>query len=90
MCCLASGERSRVTEGPHRSVCVCVCVAAIDGSVSQREVSLQKELDEERQRYQNLLKEFSRLEQRYDNLKEEMSLSKVTRLLTIVNLVICL
>lgn len=66
-------------------VCVCVCVAAIDGSVS-----LQNELDAERQRYQNLLKEFSRLEQRYDNLKEEMSLSKVTRLLTSLNLIICL
>lgn len=39
---------------------------------------MQKELDQERQRYQNLLKEFSRLEQRYDNLKEEVSLSKVT------------
>ncbi|XP_070781125.1 unconventional myosin-Vb [Enoplosus armatus] len=48
-----------------------------DGSsVSQRESSLQTELDEERQRYQNLLKEFSRLEQRYDNLKEEVSLAK--------------
>lgn len=41
-------------------------------------VSLQSELDKERERYQNLLKEFSRLEQRYDNLKEEMSLNKVT------------
>lgn len=51
----------------------------VDGSiVSQKETSLQKELDQERQRYQNLLKEFSRLEQRYDNLKEEVSLSKVT------------
>uniref|UniRef100_A0A3Q4GUJ0 Myosin VB n=1 Tax=Neolamprologus brichardi TaxID=32507 RepID=A0A3Q4GUJ0_NEOBR len=39
-------------------------------------VSLQSELDKERERYQNLLKEFSRLEQRYDNLKEEMSLNK--------------
>nr|XP_046231871.1 unconventional myosin-Vb isoform X3 [Scatophagus argus] len=49
----------------------------VDGSsVSQREASLQKELDLERQRYQNLLKEFSRLEQRYDNLKEEVSLNK--------------
>ncbi|XP_041666986.1 unconventional myosin-Vb [Cheilinus undulatus] len=48
-----------------------------DGSgVSQKEASLQSELDAERQRYQNLLKEFSRVEQRYDNLKEEMSLSK--------------
>lgn len=51
----------------------------IDGSiVSQSEASLQKELDQERQRYQNLVKEFSRLEQRYDNLKEEVSLTKVT------------
>ncbi|XP_065821567.1 unconventional myosin-Vb isoform X3 [Labrus bergylta] len=49
----------------------------VDGSnASQREASLQTELDAERQRYQNLLKEFSRLEQRYDNLKEEESLSK--------------
>ncbi|XP_037607713.1 unconventional myosin-Vb isoform X3 [Sebastes umbrosus] len=47
-----------------------------DSRVSQRETSLQKEMDDERQRYQNLLKEFSRLEQRYDNLKEEVSLSK--------------
>ncbi|XP_062290350.1 unconventional myosin-Vb [Scomber scombrus] len=47
-----------------------------DSSVSQREVSLQSELDAERQRYQNLLKEFSRMEQRYDNLKEELSLTK--------------
>uniref|UniRef100_A0A668AK08 Myosin VB n=1 Tax=Myripristis murdjan TaxID=586833 RepID=A0A668AK08_9TELE len=36
--------------------------------INRREVSLQTELDAERQRYQNLLKEFSRLEQRYDNL----------------------
>ncbi|TWW66679.1 Unconventional myosin-Vb [Takifugu flavidus] len=48
-----------------------------DGSiVSQSEASLQKELDQERQRYQNLLKEFSRVEQRYDNLKEEVSMTK--------------
>ncbi|KAM7392264.1 hypothetical protein PAMA_007401 [Pampus argenteus] len=47
-----------------------------DSSVSQSKVSLQSELDAERQRYQNLLKEFSRLEQRYDNLKEEVSLHK--------------
>ncbi|XP_029371529.1 unconventional myosin-Vb isoform X2 [Echeneis naucrates] len=45
-------------------------------SVSQRESSLQKELDSERQLHQNLVKEFSRLEQRYDNLKEELSLTK--------------
>lgn len=50
----------------------------MDGSVaSPKETSLQKELEQERQRYQNLLKEFSRLEQRYDNLKEEVSLPKV-------------
>uniref|UniRef100_A0A668AJV5 Unconventional myosin-Vb n=1 Tax=Myripristis murdjan TaxID=586833 RepID=A0A668AJV5_9TELE len=42
--------------------------------VLPREVSLQTELDAERQRYQNLLKEFSRLEQRYDNLQEEVAL----------------
>ncbi|KAF7651726.1 hypothetical protein LDENG_00106440, partial [Lucifuga dentata] len=46
-----------------------------ESSASQREVCLQTELDEERQRYQNLLKEFSRLEQRYDNLKEDVSLN---------------
>lgn len=57
---------------------MCVCVSVDGSSVSQTEASLQKELDQERQRYQNLLKEFSRLEQRYDNLKEEMSLTKVT------------
>uniref|UniRef100_A0A668ATC3 Unconventional myosin-Vb n=1 Tax=Myripristis murdjan TaxID=586833 RepID=A0A668ATC3_9TELE len=45
-----------------------------ESSASQREVSLQTELDAERQRYQNLLKEFSRLEQRYDNLQEEVAL----------------
>ncbi|KAM3599551.1 uncharacterized protein V6R79_007865 [Siganus canaliculatus] len=50
--------------------------SAVDGAVSLKETSLQKELDQERQRYQNLLKEFSRLEQRYDNLKEDVSLSK--------------
>uniref|UniRef100_A0AAX7T0C7 Myosin VB n=1 Tax=Astatotilapia calliptera TaxID=8154 RepID=A0AAX7T0C7_ASTCA len=49
----------------------CVCVSEEVSSVS-----LQSELDKERERYQNLLKEFSRLEQRYDNLKEEMSLNK--------------
>ncbi|XP_068423058.1 unconventional myosin-Vb [Clinocottus analis] len=38
--------------------------------------ALQKELDEERLRYQNHLKEFTRLEQRYDNLKEELSISQ--------------
>uniref|UniRef100_A0A673C341 Unconventional myosin-Vb n=1 Tax=Sphaeramia orbicularis TaxID=375764 RepID=A0A673C341_9TELE len=47
-----------------------------ESSVSQKEASLQSELDDERQRYQNLLKEFSRLEQRYENLKEEVSLTK--------------
>ncbi|XP_040914696.1 unconventional myosin-Vb isoform X2 [Toxotes jaculatrix] len=47
-----------------------------DSSVSQTEVSLQTELDAERQRYQNLLREFSRLEQRYENLREDLSLSK--------------
>uniref|UniRef100_A0A4W3IQ09 Myosin VB n=1 Tax=Callorhinchus milii TaxID=7868 RepID=A0A4W3IQ09_CALMI len=31
----------------------------------------ERELEEERSRYQNLLKEYSRLEQRYDNLLEE-------------------
>ncbi|XP_076020417.1 unconventional myosin-Vb isoform X2 [Genypterus blacodes] len=41
-----------------------------------QKVSLEHELDDERQRYQTLLKECSRLEQRYDNLKEEVSLSK--------------
>ncbi|XP_040013441.1 unconventional myosin-Vb isoform X1 [Xiphias gladius] len=50
--------------------------AAEDSSVSQREGTLQTELDGERQRYQNLLREFSRLEQRCDNLKEELSLTK--------------
>lgn len=66
--------------GYKQKVCVFVCVCVpVEGSiVSQSEASLQKELDQERQRYQNLLKEFSRLEQRYDNLKEEVSLSKVT------------
>ncbi|XP_056146233.1 unconventional myosin-Vb, partial [Lampris incognitus] len=45
-------------------------------SASQKQVHLQTELDQERQRYQNLLKEFSSLEQRYDNLQEEISLAK--------------
>lgn len=57
--------------------CVCVCVAGKGGSLSQKEASLQSELDEERLRYQNLLKEFSRLEQRYDNLQEEATYAKV-------------
>ncbi|XP_056289192.1 unconventional myosin-Vb [Pseudoliparis swirei] len=46
-----------------------------EGSTEAQE-ALQKELDDERQRYQNHLNEFTRLEQRYDNLKEELSLSK--------------
>uniref|UniRef100_A0A4W4E7A4 Myosin VB n=1 Tax=Electrophorus electricus TaxID=8005 RepID=A0A4W4E7A4_ELEEL len=46
------------------------------GSVPQKELRLQTELNEERLRYQNLLKEFSRLEQRYDNLQEEVSFVK--------------
>lgn len=58
------------------------CVFSEDDScVSQKEASLLKELDQERQRYQNVIKEFSRLEQRYDNLKEETSLAKVTPIL---------
>uniref|UniRef100_A0A4W6FEI3 Myosin VB n=1 Tax=Lates calcarifer TaxID=8187 RepID=A0A4W6FEI3_LATCA len=56
--------------------CGRLSLSADGGGASQREESLQSELDAERQRYQNLLKEFSRLEQRYDNLKEELSLSK--------------
>jgi len=48
-----------------------------EGSTEAQE-ALQKELDDERQRYQNHLNEFTRLEQRYDNLKEELSLSKVS------------
>ncbi|CAH2296742.1 unconventional myosin-Vb isoform X2 [Pelobates cultripes] len=36
----------------------------------------QKELEEERSRYQNLVKEYTRLEQRYDNLKEEVTIIK--------------
>ncbi|XP_050949314.1 unconventional myosin-Vb [Labeo rohita] len=46
------------------------------GDISQKEVRLQVELDEERQRYQNLVKEYSRLEQRYENLQEDMSSMK--------------
>lgn len=46
--------------------------------MSQKETSLQAELDDERLRYQNLLKEFSRLEQRYENLQEEATYAKVT------------
>uniref|UniRef100_A0A8C2I113 Myosin VB n=1 Tax=Cyprinus carpio TaxID=7962 RepID=A0A8C2I113_CYPCA len=46
------------------------------GDVSQKEIRLQVELDEERQRYQNLVKEYSRLEQRYENLQEDMSSTK--------------
>uniref|UniRef100_A0A8C2I4H8 Unconventional myosin-Vb n=1 Tax=Cyprinus carpio TaxID=7962 RepID=A0A8C2I4H8_CYPCA len=41
-----------------------------------KEIRLQVELDEERQRYQNLVKEYSRLEQRYENLQEDMSSTK--------------
>uniref|UniRef100_A0A8C5BYA4 Myosin VB n=1 Tax=Gadus morhua TaxID=8049 RepID=A0A8C5BYA4_GADMO len=43
-----------------------------ESSASQRETDLQKDLDQERLRYQNLLKEFSRMEQRFDNLEEEV------------------
>ncbi|XP_040192798.1 unconventional myosin-Vb isoform X2 [Rana temporaria] len=38
----------------------------------------QKDLEEERARYQNLVKEYTRLEQRYDNLREEVTLIKQT------------
>ncbi|XP_059398793.1 unconventional myosin-Vb-like isoform X4 [Carassius carassius] len=44
--------------------------------VPQKEICLQVELDEERQRYQNLVKEYSRLEQRYENLQEDLSSMK--------------
>ncbi|XP_030210148.1 unconventional myosin-Vb isoform X2 [Gadus morhua] len=47
-----------------------------ESSASQRETDLQKDLDQERLRYQNLLKEFSRMEQRFDNLEEEVALTK--------------
>ncbi|XP_046723179.1 unconventional myosin-Vb isoform X3 [Silurus meridionalis] len=47
-----------------------------DGSLSQKEASIQAELDDERLRYQNLLKEFNRLEQRYENLQEEATYAK--------------
>ena len=50
-----------------------------ESSASQRETELQKDLDQERLRYQNLLKEFSRMEQRFDNLEEEVALTKVAR-----------
>ncbi|XP_052393099.1 unconventional myosin-Vb isoform X1 [Carassius gibelio] len=46
------------------------------GDVPQKEIRLQVELDEERQRYQNLVKEYSRLEQRYENLQEDLSSMK--------------
>ncbi|KAM4628733.1 unconventional myosin-Vb [Polymixia lowei] len=39
-------------------------------AVSQADVALRAELDEERRKYQGLLREFTRLEQRYDNLRE--------------------
>ncbi|XP_068107476.1 unconventional myosin-Vb isoform X2 [Hyperolius riggenbachi] len=39
---------------------------------------IQKDLEEERTRYQNLVKEYTRLEQRYDNLQEEVTLIKQT------------
>uniref|UniRef100_A0A8C5AQV4 Myosin VB n=1 Tax=Gadus morhua TaxID=8049 RepID=A0A8C5AQV4_GADMO len=55
--------------------CVLVC-ADQESSASQRETDLQKDLDQERLRYQNLLKEFSRMEQRFDNLEEEVALTK--------------
>ncbi|XP_075697095.1 unconventional myosin-Vb isoform X2 [Rhinoderma darwinii] len=37
---------------------------------------IQKDLEEERARYQNLVKEYTRLEQRYDNLREEVTIIK--------------
>ncbi|XP_063816428.1 unconventional myosin-Vb isoform X1 [Pseudophryne corroboree] len=39
---------------------------------------IQKDLEEERSRYQNLVKEYTRLEQRYDNLREEVTIIKQT------------
>ncbi|XP_077319139.1 unconventional myosin-Vb isoform X2 [Lithobates pipiens] len=41
-------------------------------------LQFQKDLEEERARYQNLVKEYTRLEQRYDNLREEVTLIKQT------------
>ncbi|XP_073475673.1 unconventional myosin-Vb isoform X2 [Aquarana catesbeiana] len=41
-------------------------------------LQIQKDLEEERARYQNLVKEYTRLEQRYDNLREEVTLIKQT------------
>lgn len=45
---------------------------------AQENLLMQKELEEERSRYQNLVKEYSRLEQRYDNLRDEMTIVKQT------------
>ncbi|XP_072272556.1 unconventional myosin-Vb isoform X2 [Pyxicephalus adspersus] len=39
-------------------------------------LQFQKDMEEERARYQNLVKEYTRLEQRYDNLREEVTLIK--------------
>uniref|UniRef100_A0A8C5CMK9 Myosin VB n=1 Tax=Gadus morhua TaxID=8049 RepID=A0A8C5CMK9_GADMO len=58
--------------------CVLVC-ADQESSASQRETDLQKDLDQERLRYQNLLKEFSRMEQRFDNLEEEVTSSMMLK-----------
>uniref|UniRef100_A0AAR2JVK4 Unconventional myosin-Vb n=1 Tax=Pygocentrus nattereri TaxID=42514 RepID=A0AAR2JVK4_PYGNA len=71
-----SSEKLDLDTGNTWLTSVWVCVGQ-ENSVSQKEVRLQTELDEERLRYQNLLKEFSRLEQRYDNLQEEIAYNKV-------------
>ncbi|KAM4706857.1 unconventional myosin-Vb isoform 2-T2 [Discoglossus pictus] len=47
-------------------------------STVKENLQTQKDLEEERSRYQNLVKEYTRLEQRYDNLKEEMTIIKQT------------
>ncbi|KAM8960932.1 unconventional myosin-Vb [Pelodytes ibericus] len=48
----------------------------ITQSAAKENVQMQKEMEEERSRYQNLVKEYTRLEQRYDNLKEEVTIIK--------------
>ncbi|XP_075041827.1 unconventional myosin-Vb isoform X1 [Mixophyes fleayi] len=48
----------------------------ISQSALKENLQNQKELEEERSRYQNLVKEYTRLEQRYDNLREEVAIIK--------------
>uniref|UniRef100_A0A8C5AG56 Myosin VB n=1 Tax=Gadus morhua TaxID=8049 RepID=A0A8C5AG56_GADMO len=71
-----SHDLNQRQEAEHGSEKLVLTQVNQESSASQRETDLQKDLDQERLRYQNLLKEFSRMEQRFDNLEEEVALTK--------------